>query len=72
MSKAKSKLPQAPVASITRLEIQSLKTNLCVVQGIALRALDQLEMIDVRASTEFAESMRIIRGLQQENKGGEA
>lgn len=72
MSKAKRNLPQshAPVITIERSEFQHLTRTLATIGRKAANAQRILEAIDVRASSEFAESMKIIRGLPAE-KGGD-
>jgi hypothetical protein len=69
---AKSKLPhqKAPVITIQKAEFDHVARTLFGIQRKAKNVLQVLAAIDARAASEFAESMRIIRGLQPENEGG--
>jgi F420-0:gamma-glutamyl ligase-like protein len=70
---ADKKLPQkAPILHLERAEFAHIVNALEGIKSRAGNLLVICEAVDVRASNEFAESMKIIRGLQPENEGGEA
>jgi hypothetical protein len=60
----------APIITLQRSEFDELRRTLHGIASLTLDAFHLMHGIDARAANEFAESMRIIRGLPPE-KGGD-
>ena len=61
----------SPIVTIERAEFEHVKRSLEGIRSRASNLLAICEAIDVRAGNEFAESMRIVRGLPPVKKGAE-